>query len=313
MTAEPSLSDYSQRMLGTATVREFNRTVTQRIGALEDNFVSRRRPLGHSRVLWEIPAGGIDVRSLRAWLDLDSGYISRVLAALEREGLVDIGTSPVDGRVRVVSLTKAGVQERTELDRRSNAAAADLLDPLSGSQRQRLLRAMSEVTQLLRASMIRVDPRDPRDPDARYCLNAYFEELSRRFDTGFDPAQSLPATDADLTPPAGLLLVATLHSEPVGCIALKLHGDRPAEVKRMWVASDVRGLGLGRRLLSMVEDYAARHAVSVLRLETNATLKEAVTLYRSAGYLEVAPFNDEPFAHHWFEKRLPTPRATARE
>ena len=292
---------------GVATVRAFNRTVTQRIGALEDDFVSRQRPLGHSRVLWEIPASGVDVRSLRSRLDLDSGYTSRVLAALEREGLVDVGISAVDGRVRVVRLTDAGVEERVELDRRSDAAAADLLAPLSGSQRQRLLQAMSEVTQLLRASSIKIEPRDPRHPDARYCFNAYFEELSRRFDAGFDSTKSLPATDADLTPPAGLLLVASLHGEPVGCIALKLHGEGPAEVKRMWVALGVRGLGLGRRLLSAIETYAAEHDVEVLRLETNGTLTEAITLYRSAGYLEVAPFNDEPFAHHWFEKKILAP------
>jgi GNAT superfamily N-acetyltransferase len=146
--------------------------------------------------------------------------------------------------------------------------------------------------------------RDPRHPDARYCLRAYVAELSGRFDSGFDPARSISAADHEMTAPAGLFLVATLHAEPVGCGALKLHPGAPAEIKRMWVAAEVRGLGLGRRLLAELEARAAAHGARVLRLETNRALGEAIGLYRAAGYLEVAAFNDEPYAHHWFEKAL---------
>jgi ribosomal protein S18 acetylase RimI-like enzyme len=70
----------------------------------------------------------------------------------------------------------------------------------------------------------------------------------------------------------------------------------------MWVAPSVRGLGRGRRLLTELETHAAAHGARTLRLETNRTLDEAIALYRSAGYREVAPFNAEPYAHHWFEK-----------
>jgi ribosomal protein S18 acetylase RimI-like enzyme len=144
---------------------------------------------------------------------------------------------------------------------------------------------------------------DPRDPAARYCLESYFAELGRRFEDGFDPARSIPAEEAELTLPAGLLLVATLAGEPVGCGALKLHPDDGiAEIKRMWVAPGARGLGLGRRLLAELEAQAAGHGARVLRLETNRTLTEAIAMYRAAGYREVAAFNDEAYAHHWFEK-----------
>jgi GNAT superfamily N-acetyltransferase len=151
---------------------------------------------------------------------------------------------------------------------------------------------------------IRVTVRDPREPDARRCLEAYVGELGRRFDAGFDPALSISATEAEMTPPAGLFLVATADGEPVGCGGLKFHGDAPAEVKRMWVAPSARGLGVGRRLLAELEAHAAANGVRVLRLETNRALREAISLYRSAGYREVAAFNDEPYAHHWFEKSL---------
>jgi GNAT superfamily N-acetyltransferase len=135
-------------------------------------------------------------------------------------------------------------------------------------------------------------------------MAAYFAELGERFDGGFDPGASLPATDADLAEPSGLLLLARLHGEPAGCGALKFHGTEPAELKRMWVASQARGLGLGRRLLSELEDQARRHGATVVRLETNQSLTEAITLYRSAGYAEVSAFSDEQYAHHWFEKQL---------
>lgn len=152
--------------------------------------------------------------------------------------------------------------------------------------------------------MVRVGVVDPRVAVAQYCLESYFAELGERFEAGFDRSRSISADNAELTPPAGLLLVATLHSEPVGCGALKFHGNEPAEIKRMWVAPDARGLGLGRRLLAELEREAIAHGAPAVRLETNRSLTEAIALYRSAGYEEVPAFNAEPYADHWFEKQL---------
>ena len=101
------------------SVRRFNRTVTQRIGVLDDSFLARGRPLGQARVLWEIGPDGIRVRALRSRLGLDSGYLSRILRALEAAGLIAVGADEADKRVRAVRLTPAGVTERAELDRRS--------------------------------------------------------------------------------------------------------------------------------------------------------------------------------------------------
>ena len=163
---------------------------------------------------------------------------------------------------------------------------------------------MAEVERLLAASAVRIAVTDPRDPRARACLRSYFTELAGRFADGFDPARSNPAADDEMTPPGGLFLVATLHGEPAGCGAIKFHRAAPAEIKRMWVAPAARGLGLGRRLLASLEAHAAAGGALMARLETNRTLGEAISLYRSAGYREVEPFNDEPYADHWFEKTL---------
>jgi DNA-binding MarR family transcriptional regulator/ribosomal protein S18 acetylase RimI-like enzyme len=290
-----------------AQIRSFNRTVTQRAGALSDAFLGGGRPLGQARLLWEIGPAGSDVRALRSRLDLDSGYLSRLLKSLAGAGLVDVQPSRTDGRVRTAHLTGRGRAERDELDRRADEVATSILRPLTSGQRARLVTAMAEVERLLAASAVRVEVCDPRHRHARLCERAYFAELARRFDAGFDPAHSHTASVADLTPPAGLLLVATLHGEPAGCGALRFHGDAPAELKRMWVAPTRRGLGLGRRLLTELEAHAAAHGARVLRLETNRSLAEAIGMYRTAGYREVAPFNNEPYAHHWFEKTLGPP------
>jgi ribosomal protein S18 acetylase RimI-like enzyme len=100
------------------------------------------------------------------------------------------------------------------------------------------------------------------------------------------------------------MLVAYLRAEPVGCGALK-HYEEATDIKRMWVAEAARGLGLGRRLLEALEARAAHAGARAVRLETNRALVEAIALYRSAGYREVPAFNDEPFAHHWFQKAIP--------
>ncbi len=183
-------------------VRRFNRTVTQRVGALEDEFLSRDRPLSQARLLWEIGTEGGDVRLLRSRLDLDSGHLSRLLRALEHDHLVTVAPSSADGRVRTAHLTDLGQTEVAELDRRSDEVADSILAPLSEQQRTRLVTAMSEVERLLVASMVVIKVTDPRQPEARSCLRAYFSELARRFDDGFDQGKVIQVSEADMTPPA---------------------------------------------------------------------------------------------------------------
>lgn len=163
---------------------------------------------------------------------------------------------------------------------------------------------MGEVERPPTASMVTIAVEDPTTADAKWCINQYFEELNRRFDAGFDPSLSISADARELVPPEGALLIARLSGRPVGCGAFKFHGPAPAELKRMWLSGDVRGLGLGRRLLAELEEYARKAGVRVIHLETNRNLTEAIHLYRTSGYREVPPFNAEPYAHHWFEKRL---------
>lgn len=287
-----------------AQVRRFNRLVTQRAGALDDHFLGRDRPLGESRVLWEIGRHGADLRDLRARLGLDSGYLSRLVQSLAAAGLVTLRAGPDDERVRRAHLTPAGLAEVAEMDRRSDQAAEDILQPLTDRQRERLVAAMAQVHGLLQAAGARIERVDPAGEAARHCMSRYFAELAVRFEGGFDPDRTLPSDDAEMRPPVGAFLVASVDGEPVACGALKRMVPGTGYLKRMWVAESVRGLGLGRRMLAALEAQARELGFTTLRLETNRALTEAIPLYRSSGYQEVPPFNDEPYADFWFEKRL---------
>lgn len=285
-------------------VRRFNRLVTQRAGALDDHFLGRDRPLGQSRVLYEIGAGGADLRELRARLGLDSGYLSRLVQSLAAADLVTLRVDADDERVRRAELTPDGLAEVEEMNRRSDEAAEEILGPLTASQRERLVAAMTEVHRLLQAAGARIERVDPASPEARSCVARYFAELARRFEGGFEPALSLPADDADLRPPAGVVLVASVDGEPVACGAVRTIAPGIGSLRRMWVAEAVRGLGFGRRMLAALEDEARALGVTTLRLETNRALVEAIQLYRTSGYVEVPPFDAEPYADFWFEKQL---------
>jgi DNA-binding MarR family transcriptional regulator/GNAT superfamily N-acetyltransferase len=285
-------------------VRRFNRAITRRVGALETSYLHRGRPLGEARLIFEVGVNGADVRVLRQRLGLDSGYFSRLLRSLEAQHLIVVRKQAGDGRLRRVTLTPEGLAELAAYDRLSDDLAQAMLSRLSAVQRDRLVTAMAEVERLLRAGNIDVRLEAPSSPDARRCLDAYFRELAERFETGFDPARSNPAHEAELTPPAGFFVVARLDGEAVGCGALKRKDATSGEIKRMWTAPTARGYGIARTVLRTLETIAREQDIRTLRLETNRTLREAQGLYRSEGYEEVEPFNDETYAHHWFEKRL---------
>lgn len=284
-------------------VRAFNRAVTRRIGVLSDDYLGRGRPLGESRLLFEIGRDGVDLRDLRTRLGLDSGYLSRLLRSLEAQGLVASQRAAGDGRVRRAVLTRKGLKEWAALDQRSQDVATSLLEPLGTSQRTRLLAAMTEIERLMRASEVAIEPADPTGADAHACFDAYFQELRERFDSGFDPARSVSATPDELVPPAGVLLLAHLDGRAVGCGALKVGPRGVGEIKRMWVDPSARGLGIAQRLLDAIESQAVAFDLRTLRLDTNRSLVEARAMYLRNGYREIPAYNDNPYAHHWFEKK----------
>jgi DNA-binding MarR family transcriptional regulator len=292
MTAEPDQ---------IALVRSFNRLVTSQVGALNDRYLGLR-PLGEARVLFEIGTEGATPRDVRARLGLDSGYLARMIRSLQRDGLVEEAPNPADRRTKRLRLTRAGRAEKRELDRISDDLAASALAPLTGEQREQLLRAQADVRRLLAISMIDIAPEPPGSPDGRWCLGHYYAELDRRFDHGFDPGPPAPA--AELSAPAGAFLLARFSGQPAGCGALRTLSPGVGEIKTVWVDRAHRGLGLGGRMIAALEQQAAALGHASVRLDTNRALSEAQAMYRALGYTEIARYNDNPYADHWFEKSL---------
>jgi DNA-binding MarR family transcriptional regulator/GNAT superfamily N-acetyltransferase len=285
------------------TIRRFNRTYTQRIGVLDESYLGTGRPLNVSRLLFEIgQTGATTLRELRDRLDLDSGYLTRLVSRLEQEGLVRVTPDASDRRRRVIDLTKPGRAAVAELDDRSEELASRLVEPLTPRQRQRLEGALATADLLVRASTVHLREASPDDPAGQAALRRYYTELRQRFPTGFAPGASAPE-------PGSHYVVATSDGEPVayGGIRPIKAGRRPptAEIKRMWVHPEWRGAGLGSRMLRYLESLAQSHGFTRIVLDTNSALTEAIALYERAGYRRVDRYNDNPYAELFFEKRLP--------
>ena len=152
----------------------------------------------------------------------------------------------------------------------------------------------------------------PESEVAVRLLARYYEELTVRFPGGFDVDRTVAAPSAELRPPSGCFLIVRLDGRPVGCGAVRKLDETTAEIKRMWIDPAVRGRGIGRRLLVGLESTATRLGCQLVRLDTSSHLPEALGLYRSTGYSEIPPYNDNCYAHYWFEKSLVSGARAAR-
>jgi GNAT superfamily N-acetyltransferase len=155
-----------------------------------------------------------------------------------------------------------------------------------------------------RAAAVLFDIVDPTADDARHALGEYFAELDRRFRRGFDTIAG-GGDDVDgLRAPDGAFVVLHHDREVVGCGGVQHVDEVTAEIKRMWIHPDWRGLGLGRRLLAHLESVARDLGRRRVVLDPNEVLREAIAMYERAGYHAIDRYNDNPYAHHWFAKDL---------
>lgn len=283
-------------------VRNFGRSVAVEVGALEDSFLNRGRPLGAARVLNAIGIGYENISKLRAFLKLDTGLLSRLLRGLEAEGLIETRPNPEDRRGRITQLTPAGEREFQTYERLSNERAAAILNRHKNARR--LLDAMDIVTIALSRESIVFEEVDYGSEIAKACLGAFAAELSTRLGLEFDLKKSGDPELSHMKHPYGTFVVARLGDMPIGCVGVKGNGGTLAEIKRMWIAPAARGLGLSRRLMTRAEDAARNIGIDTLRLDTNSILLEAVALYRNMGWAEIDRFNDDPYPDLFFEKKL---------
>lgn len=303
-----AVADHGQLHCGidvVAAVRRFNRAHVRRIDALAESYLGVGRPLGEARVLYELGGAGRPVGELRAVLGLDSGYLSRLLRRLEADGVVVVGPDPADGRRRVAALTPRGRRELARLDRRSDQAAAALVAGLDEARRHELVRALDRVERLFGLATLSVVDGDVGASDARAALDRYLEELGRRFAGGVD--RGAVGADDDvrsLRPPHGAFVLLRTDAGVVGCGGVRRLDSGDAEIKRMWIDPAWRGLGLGGRMLAELERRALALGHGRVVLDTNESLTEAIALYRRHGYEPIDRYSDNPYAHHWFAKRL---------
>ncbi|MGC8498585.1 MAG: GNAT family N-acetyltransferase [Acidimicrobiales bacterium] len=255
-----------------------------------------------ARVLAEIGPEGSPVARVRAHLAIDAGQLSRALRVLEARRLVRVRRDLLDARARHAELTSIGRRTWGALDQAAIAAIRTVLAPWTPQQRDRLAALLAEVDRHAALGPGAIQEIDPASAEARRCLAAYGAELDQRFPEGFDAAD-LVAPGA-LRAASGAFLVVREAGWAIACGLARPQGRGTVELKHLWVDPDQRGRGVARRLLGALEDWARHHGAREVCLDTHASLREAVGLYRTSGYHEVSAFGDNPHAHHWFVKEL---------
>jgi DNA-binding MarR family transcriptional regulator/GNAT superfamily N-acetyltransferase len=276
-------------------VRAFNRFYTARVGALRDGLLATAHPLPEARILFELGRNGATgAGELRRALDLDAGYLSRLLARLEEQGLVARERSPHDGRRRLVGLTDAGREAYATLDERSAAEIGALLAELGDDDRARLLHALGTVREILDAAP-RPAPfvlREPRAGDYGWVVQRhgalYAEEHG--FDAGFEALVARVVADyaSDHDPAREAAWIAEVSGRPVGSIFCMRRDERTAQLRLLLVEPSARGMGIGEALVKACVDFAREAGYAEIRLWTNATLAAARRIYERAGFTLVA-------------------------
>ncbi|MDR7279514.1 bifunctional helix-turn-helix transcriptional regulator/GNAT family N-acetyltransferase [Catenuloplanes atrovinosus] len=276
-----------------ATVRAFNRFYTNLVGALQDEHLHTPYTLTEARVLYELAAGpGRDLLDLRRTLDLDPGYLTRIMTRFTGDGLVIQSRSETDGRRRTVTLTDRGRAAAATLDARATETIGAMLGKLSGADRARLLGAMGTITELLGppgdAPGRIVVLRAPHPGDlgwivqrhgavyaAEHGFDGTFEAWVARivadYATGHDPAREA-------------VWIADVAGEPVGSIMCVRVDDTTAKLRILLVEAAARGLGVGGRLVGECIRFAREAGYARMVLETYGAMEAARRIYLRAGF-----------------------------
>jgi DNA-binding MarR family transcriptional regulator/GNAT superfamily N-acetyltransferase len=292
--ADPDLADQ------VAAVRAFNRFYTNVIGLLHGMYLDMPYPLTEARLLFEMARRDVTaVADLRRTLDIDAGYMSRVLARFEADGLVTRHRSAADARRQDVTLTEAGRAAAAELDLRSAGQVGELL---AGVDRPRLLAAMREITGLLggpRARAVVLRPPAPGDLGwilqrhgavyaAEYGWNREFEAYVARIVAGY-----LETAD----PRRAAIWIAELDGVPAGCVCCVPEDEDTARLRLLLVEDWARGLGVGGRLVEEVLRFARQAGYERIVLSTYDVLASARRIYERAGFTRVSAERAHSYGH----------------
>ena len=294
-------------------IREFNRFYTRRIGVLHEGLLNSAFTLTESRLLWELAhRDGLTAAALSRELDLDAGYLSRLLRALRERRLVKSTRATDDARHQPLSLTAAGRRAFAPLDKRSRADITALLATLTETQQQALLESMTNLERLLGGTPARGSPyplRPHRPGDIGWVVSRHGALYAGEYawDARFEALVARIAADFidrfDATREA--CWIAERHGASVGSVFLVQARDEAtnepvagvAQLRMLLVEPAARGIGLGRRLVEECERFARNAGYRKIVLWTNANLLAARGIYRSAGYALVKSESHRSFGH----------------
>jgi DNA-binding MarR family transcriptional regulator/GNAT superfamily N-acetyltransferase len=287
-----------------AAVREFTRFYTNIIGLLREGLLNTPYSLTEARVIFELATGGpADATGLRRTLDIDAGYVSRVLARLEAGRIISRRRSPADGRRQEIGLTEQGTAAFAMLDSRSSSQVSDLLSRLSSSDRRRLTGAMATVRGILE------DPprpvgyvlRAPLPGDLGWVIRqhgaVYADEY--QWDASFEALVARIVADyaERHDPRREAAWIAEVDGEPAGCVFCVRKSDATAQLRLLLVDPAARGLGIGARLVTECVSFARRAGYTELVLWTNDVLVAARHVYEKAGFELVGSERHHSFGH----------------
>jgi DNA-binding MarR family transcriptional regulator/GNAT superfamily N-acetyltransferase len=274
-----------------AAVRAFNRFYTNVIGVLRDDLLHTPYSLTEARVIFELAQrDATEVADLRRSLDLDAGYLSRILGRFEADGLVRRERSETDARRQVIRLTPNGRAAYTTLNERSAKEIAAMLDRLSEADRRRLLGAMATIQELLgeaaRPDMVVLRP--PVAGDMGWVVQRhgalYADEYG--WDDTFEALVARIVSDyvGNRDPKREAAWIAEVDGQPVGCVFCVKRDDRQAQLRLLLVEPGLRGLGIGGRLVAECVRFARQAGYDKLVLWTNDVLVDARRIYERAGF-----------------------------
>jgi len=285
-----------------STVREFNRVYTNVIGLLHGGYLDSPYSLTEARVLFELAQGGeSEISSLRGALDIDAGYLSRILARLETDGLITRERSAADARRRVIALTGPGRQAFADLDQRSAADIAALLGRHTEAEQQRLTAAMGTIREIVTAGQPTAFVlRAPEPGDLGWVIQRngalYAQEYG--WDASYEALVARIVADyAGRDDPGEAAWIAELDGSPAGCVFCMRKSAATAQLRLLLVEPRARGRGLGARLVAECLAFARRAGYPEIVLWTNDILTSARHIYQQAGFGLVDSQPHHSFGH----------------
>jgi DNA-binding MarR family transcriptional regulator/N-acetylglutamate synthase-like GNAT family acetyltransferase len=279
-------------MSNVDAIRRFNRFYTRRIGVLEARYLGSPFPLPQARVLYELGQRGVATASeLGAELDLDLGYLSRLVQNLRRQALVQAEPSKEDARRVRLSLSAKGRKAYQQLDARSREEVGGMLDQLPAPQQERLVGALQAVEAVLDRKEKPITLREHRPGDIGWVVHAHGRFYAEEY--GWD--ERFEALVAEIA--AGFVQnfdrkrercwIAEMDGEPVGSVFVVKATKTTAKLRLLIVDPKARGRGLGKRLVEECIRFAREKGYRRLALWTQSNLAAARAIYRAAGFRKV--------------------------